>query len=72
MAQTGLPVSQKLLRPSTRRVSLMVPLWCFVSRLQEGLMLVFWDEVQTSLSSRYLLEGVSVQLYVRGYWKSRC
>ena len=44
----------------------MVPLWCFVSRLQEGLMLVFRDEGHTSLSSRYLLEGVSVQLYARG------
>ena len=35
-------------------------------------MLVFWDEVQTSLSSGYLLKGVSVQLYARGYGKSRC
>ena len=29
-------------------------------------------EGQTSLSARDLLEGVSVQLYSRGYWKSRC
>ena len=63
MGQTCLPGQPNIPAPVHTAGSLSVPLWCFVSRLQEGLILVFWDEVPTSLPSRYLPEGVSVQLY---------